>query len=72
MSTATISKKLGQNNKMIVISRKEHETLVGLKKIKEFSPTISQKKALVKAEQNLNHSKTLSYNQLVRKLGFTN
>lgn len=37
----------------------------------EFAPTTAQRRALAKAEQNLKTGKTLSYHELVRKLGFT-
>ncbi len=72
MSTITISKKLAQKDDLVVIPRKEYEALLGLKNVKEFSPSSAQKKALIKAEQNLRQGKTLSYNELVRKLGFAN
>ncbi len=45
--------------------------LLSLRDLREFSPTVSQKKALLLAEKNLKSKKTLSYNELVRKLGFT-
>ena len=35
----------------------------------EFAPTSSQKKALSRAEANLKHGKTLSYNEVAKKLG---
>ena len=72
MTTVTIPKELAEKDDLIVIPRKEYESLLVLKKIKEFMPTISQKKALVRAEANLRSGKTLSYNELVRKLGFAN
>lgn len=72
MTTQTLIKKLSPRNDSVVIPRKEYEALLGLKKIKEFSPTAAQKKALVSAEQKLRKGKTLSYNECVKKLGFTN
>jgi len=56
----------------MVLPRKEYEALLGMKKIKEFKPTSSQKKALMKAEINLKKNKTISYNELASKLGFAN
>ncbi|MBI3421243.1 MAG: AbrB/MazE/SpoVT family DNA-binding domain-containing protein [Candidatus Sungbacteria bacterium] len=41
-------------------------------RLMEFTPTVAQRKALIKAEQNLKTGKTLSYHELVRKLGFAN
>jgi hypothetical protein len=69
MNTITIPKKLAKEDDLIVVSRKEYEALLGLKRIKEFTPTATQRKALAKAEQNLKQGKTFSYNELVRKLG---
>jgi len=56
---------------LVVIPRKEYEMLRGLKTIEEFQPTVAQKNALKAAEHNLGRRKTLSYNELVKKLGFT-
>ena len=72
MSTITIPKKLAQSDDLIVIPRKEYEALTKLRKDQEFTPTAAQKRALVKAEQNVKRGKTLSYHELVRKLGLTN
>lgn len=72
MNTITIPKKLAQKDDLVVVPRKEYEDLLELKKIKEFIPTPTQKQALLKAENNLKRSKTFSYNELVKKLGFTN
>lgn len=55
---------------LVIIPRKEYEALLELKKVKEFTPTLSQKKALLRAEENLKKGKSLTYNELVRKLGF--
>ncbi len=71
MNTITTLKKLARKDDLVVIPRKEYEFLKELKAIKEFSPTVSQKKALFLAEKNLKSNKTLSYDGLVRKLGFT-
>ena len=72
MNTVTIPRKLVQRDDLVVIPRREYESLRELKMIKEFAPTATQKKALAKAENNLKRGKTLSYNELVRKLGFAN
>ena len=70
MNTITIPKKLAGRGDLMVIPKSEYEALVKLKKIKEFTPTNSQKKALAQAERNFRLGKTFSYNELVRKLGF--
>lgn len=70
MATITIPKKLAQNDDLVVIPKSEYKSLMKLKNIKEFKPTNTQKEALVKAERNFKFGKTMSYNELVRKLGF--
>ncbi|HEY4715434.1 MAG TPA: hypothetical protein VIH31_02930 [Candidatus Paceibacterota bacterium] len=72
MNTITIPKHLINAGDLMVLPRKEYEALLGMKKIKEFKPTSSQKKALMKAEINLKKNKTISYNELASKLGFAN
>lgn len=72
MTTLTILKKLAKKNDLIVIPRKEYELLKQQNVLREFSPSVSQKKALLLAEKNLKNRKTLSYNDLASKLGFTN
>lgn len=72
MSTITIPKKMASRDDLVVIPRKEYEALLEFKKFKGFSPTAAQKKALLKAEQNLRRGKTLSYHELAKKLGFAN
>ena len=72
MSIVIIPRKLAPKDDLIVIPREEYEGLLKLGAIKEFNPTLAQKRALAKAEANLKHGKTLTYNELSRKLGFTN
>lgn len=72
MNTITISKKLLKSGDVIIIPRREYEALLELKRIREFKPTNVQKKALLKAQDNFKKGKTLSYNEFVRKSGFTN
>lgn len=71
MTTITIPKELIKEKELVLVPRKEYEALLELKKTKEFTPTISQKKALKKAEDNLKKRKTLSYHELAQKLEFT-
>ena len=72
MPTITTPKKLAQKDDVVMVPRKEYEALIELRKTREFTPTAAQKRALVKAEQNVKRGKTLSYHELVRKLGLTN
>ncbi len=69
MNIITIPKEIAKDD-LVLIPRKEYESLLELKKMKEFTPTLSQKKTLLKAEENLKKGKSLTYNELVRKLGF--
>ena len=71
MVTITIPQKIIRDQDLIAIPRKEYETLQKLKKPAEFVATPVQKKALVQAEKNLARGNTLSYHELVRKLGVT-
>ncbi len=71
MNTITIPKKIASRDDLIIIPRKEYEALLELRRFKEFSPTAIQKKALARAESNFRSGKTLSYHELVKKLGFT-
>lgn len=71
MITITIPKKLAQKGGLVVIPLREYESLVRLRKMREFSPTVAQKRALVRAEANLKKGKTLSFDELSRKLGLT-
>jgi len=70
MNTITIPKKVAARGDLVVIPRKDYEALLELKRLKEFSPTVAQKKALVRAEQNFRKGKTLSYHELAKKLEF--
>ena len=72
MQTITIPKKIASRGDLVIIPRKEYEALLELKQFGEFSPTTTQKRALIRAEQNIQKGKTLSYHGLVKKLGFTN
>lgn len=72
MNTITIPKNLIKNDDLVILPRKEYEALIMLKQFKEFVPTAMLKKALVVAEKNFNSGKTLSYDGLVKKLGFRN
>lgn len=72
MNTITIPKKMAERDDLVIIPRKEYEALLELRKFKEFSPTTAQKKALARAERNFKKGKTFSYNELTKKLGFTN
>lgn len=72
MNTVTIPRELSQKGDLVVVPRKEYDALLELREIVEFAPTASQKKALRKAENNLKGGKSLSYDEVLSKLGFKN
>ena len=72
MTLITIPKKLAQKGDLAIVPRKEYETLLRQRIFKEFTPTAAQKRALKQAMGEYRAGKTLSYNELVRKLGFRN
>lgn len=72
MNTVTIPKKIAGKGDLIVVPRKEYEALLELKKIREFTPTAAQKKALVQARKNRREGKYLTFNGLKKELGITN
>lgn len=69
--TVTIPHKLTQGKDLIVIPLEEYEALVELKKIYEFKPTASQKKALANSRKNRRRGEVVTVHELKRKLGFT-
>ena len=72
MQNITIPRKLAKNDDLVIVPKGEYEALLKLKKIKEFLPSRAQKRSLAKAKNNLKRGKTISYNELVRKLEFAN
>ena len=57
---------------LVLVPRKEYESFLEFKKIKEFTPTVAQKRALMRAERNYKKGKSLSYDEFATKLGFKN
>lgn len=71
MTTITIPRKLVEEGELVLLPLKEYKELVLSKKpADEFAPTKAQRMALVMAESNFKRGKTLSYHELVKKLGF--
>ena len=71
MNTVTIPKKLAGKDDLVVLPRREYEALLKLKKVKEFIPTVAQKRALFQARKNRKEGACLTINELRKKLGFT-
>lgn len=70
-ATITIPKQLTKQGELVVVPRKEYEELLMFRQMKEFTPTPAQKRALARAERNFLMGKTLSYHELIQKLGIT-
>jgi len=71
-ATVTIPKKIRKGEELVIITRREYEKLLDSKKVSEFTPTVSQKKALAQARKNQKSGNFLTFNELKEKLGFTN
>jgi len=69
MVILTIPKKLAKKDDLVVIPKREYEALLELKKIREFMPTVTQKKALARARKEYKAGKYLTFNELKQKLG---
>jgi len=68
MNIVTIPKKLASRGDLVVIPRKEYETLLGWKRIREFTPTASQRRDLKNARRDYKKGRYLSINELKRRL----
>lgn len=69
--TVTIPTKVTNGKELVIIPKKEYESLVELKKIYEFQPTAAQKKALSNARRNRRSGKVLTFSELKHNLGLT-
>ena len=69
MRIVTIAKTLARQGDLVIIPRRDYEKLLELKKIREFRPTIAQRKALARAQRNLKKGKSLSYDAFTQAVG---
>ena len=72
MATITIPRKITKGEELVIISRKDYEKLLELKRTPEFQPTAVQKKALIRARKNRKSGNFLTFNEIKKKLDFTN
>lgn len=72
MNIITIPKQTVAKDDLVIVPRKEYETLLNLKTFKTFTATPRIKRTLRRAEKNLKLGKTLTLNELKRKLEITN
>ena len=68
MTLVTIPKKLAEKGDLALVPRKEYEEFLKFKKIREFTPTIAERKALAKARRDFQKGNFLTLEQLDRFL----
>ncbi len=68
MTTLTIPRKLAQKGDLILVPKKEYAALMGLKKIREFTPTAAEKRALIRARRDFAKGKYFTLEQVRREL----
>ena len=66
---ATISRQVTKGEELVVIPRREYDELQELKQIREFTPTLAQKRALERGRKNRMLGNFLTIDELGRKLG---
>ena len=67
----TIPKSLAQMGDLVLVPRKEYESFLQFKRIKEYIPTQAEKASLKRARLNFKKGNYLTFNELKSKLGFT-
>jgi len=67
----TIPKSLAQMGDLVLVPRKEYESFLQFKRIKEYIPTRAEKASLKRARLNFKKGNYLTFNELKSKLGFT-
>ena len=68
MTLVTIPKRLTQKGELVVMPRSEYAALLGLKKIREFTPTATERRALARARKDFARGKYLTLEQVRRAL----
>lgn len=72
MNIVTIPKKLASSGDLVVIPRKEYETIMKMaqwKRVREFTPIAAQKRALRDSRREHRRGDYLTLDELKRKLG---
>ena len=69
--TITIPSALTSGKELVVIPLEEYEALMTLKKVYEFQPTSTQKRALEQARKNRKKGEVLTLGEFKQKLGLT-
>ncbi len=68
MNFVSVPVKITKGEELVIISKREYEALSQLKKVYEFAPTTSQKRALRVARGNRRKGNVLTLDELKRKL----
>ena len=68
MTLITIPKKLAQKGDLAIVPRKEYEEFLKFKKIREFTPTAAERRALAQARRDFRKGNFLTIEQLDRFL----
>lgn len=55
---------------LVLVPKKEYESFLQFKRIKEYTPTRAEKASLKRARLNFKKGKTLSFDEFSKKLGF--
>lgn len=69
---ATISREITKGEELVVIPRREYNELQEFKRIREFVPTLAEKRALKRGRKNRLSGNFLTIDELGRKLGIAN
>ena len=57
---------------LVLVPKKEYESFLQFKRIKEFTPTLAEKRSLKRARLNRKKGNYLTIDEFANKLGFTN
>jgi len=64
MTKITIPKEFSEKDDFVAVPREEYEALLELRKVKEFTPTAADKKALARGRKNFKEGNYISADEL--------
>jgi hypothetical protein len=68
MARITIPKKLVQRGDLVLVPKQEYEEFLAFKRIREFTPTLAQKRALARARRDFAKGRYVTLEELRREL----
>jgi hypothetical protein len=71
MSVITVPKEMAQYIDLVILPKREYDELRARTPVCDFVPTVTQKRALARAENNFRRGRTLTYDQFAEALGGT-